>query len=205
MRFLQVLTLWTCFPCMFDMSTMLKLCWNWFWAFGAVSYGHFLKLLPQCHWAVSTIEHLALGNRPCLYITTVFSTMPLWINKLEKTGVPFQILISIIDQEWFFFWCAVMLFVLQDSGASSDTETEHLLSPVRVRRPPRMSLFRRYVTASILSSREPAGEWQECVHRCIWCGRAGWSRCDSGGSRTIGQELISTLESSALEHVEMHN
>ena len=26
MRFLQVLTLWTCFPCMFDMSTMLKLC-----------------------------------------------------------------------------------------------------------------------------------------------------------------------------------
>ena len=62
-----------------------------------------------------------------------------------------------------------MLFVLQDSGASSDTETEHLLSPVRVRRPPRMSLFRRYVTASILSSREPAGEWQECVHRCICC------------------------------------
>ena len=25
MRFYQVLTLWTCFPCMFDMSTMLKL------------------------------------------------------------------------------------------------------------------------------------------------------------------------------------
>ena len=46
MRFHQVLTLWTCFPCMFDMSTMLKLCWNWFWAFWAVSSGHFLKLLP---------------------------------------------------------------------------------------------------------------------------------------------------------------
>ena len=46
MRFHQVLKLWTCFPCMFDMSTMLKLCWNWFWAFGAVSYGRFLKLLP---------------------------------------------------------------------------------------------------------------------------------------------------------------
>ena len=26
MRFHQVLTQWTCFPCMFDMSTMLKLC-----------------------------------------------------------------------------------------------------------------------------------------------------------------------------------
>jgi len=26
---------------------------------------------------------------------------------------------------------------------SSDTETEHLLSPVRVRRPPRMSFFKR--------------------------------------------------------------
>ena len=46
MRFHQVLKLWTCFPCMFDMSTMLKLRWNWFWAFEAVSYGRFLKLLP---------------------------------------------------------------------------------------------------------------------------------------------------------------
>ena len=47
MRFLQVLTLWTCFPCMFDMSTMLKLCWNCFRAFWAVSCGRFLKLLPK--------------------------------------------------------------------------------------------------------------------------------------------------------------
>ena len=51
MRFLQVLTLWTCFPCMFDMSTMLKLCWNCFRAFWAVSYGRFLKLLPILHFA----------------------------------------------------------------------------------------------------------------------------------------------------------
>ena len=29
-RFLQGLTPWTCFPCMFDMSTMLKFCWNHF-------------------------------------------------------------------------------------------------------------------------------------------------------------------------------
>ena len=49
MRFHQVLTLWTCFPCMFDMSTMLKLCWNWFWAFWDVSSGHFLKLLPTSY------------------------------------------------------------------------------------------------------------------------------------------------------------
>ena len=41
MRYLQILTLWTCFPCMFDISTMLKLCWNGFWAFGAISYGRF--------------------------------------------------------------------------------------------------------------------------------------------------------------------
>ena len=43
----RAITLWTYCPCMFDMSTMLKLCWNCFRAFWAVSYGHFLKLLPN--------------------------------------------------------------------------------------------------------------------------------------------------------------
>ena len=45
-RFLQILLLKTCFPSMFDMSTMWRICWNSFLGFWAVSYGHFLKLLP---------------------------------------------------------------------------------------------------------------------------------------------------------------
>ena len=55
-RFLQVLTLWTCFPCIFDMSTMLKLCWNYVWPFGAASYEHFLKLLPIVFFCVTDCD-----------------------------------------------------------------------------------------------------------------------------------------------------
>jgi len=54
----------------------------------------------------------------------------------------------------------------QDTDDSSDTETEHLLSPVRVRRPPKMSVFRRCCGWT---------QWccagKEATSRTVWVGK----------------------------------
>ena len=47
MMFLRILTLRTCFPSMFDVSTMLKLCWNFFWGFWSRQLQTLLKFLSK--------------------------------------------------------------------------------------------------------------------------------------------------------------
>ena len=42
-----------------------------------------------------------------------------------------------------------LLVCLLQGSESSDTETEHLLSPVRVRRPPAMSFLARWVRVTV--------------------------------------------------------
>ena len=48
-RFLWILTLWTCFPSMFDMSKILKLSWSNFWRFCRCQLRMLLIFFPNCN------------------------------------------------------------------------------------------------------------------------------------------------------------